>query len=97
MEVDKKLLYQKYVEQRLSMLTPYLTKMAKGDFSEQIDIPGVEDEFTELLVGIKMMSEDFQEMLNDLAKTQEQVRERNQELKDQKHLLDSIANTSPAC
>lgn len=82
MENQKIHAYQEYVQRRLDLLTPILKQYAMGDFTEKIPVPDEEDEFTELMVSINLMGEDFQKILKDLE--------------DQQALLDAIANTSPA-
>jgi PAS domain S-box-containing protein len=59
--------YKQYVEERLGALTPFLQNYALGDFTEELHVPEEEDEFTELLVGINLMVEDFREMLRELV------------------------------
>ena len=54
--------YREYVRKRLSELTPTLQKAAVGDFSLEIEIPGKEDEFSELCVGLNLMMEDLREL-----------------------------------
>jgi PAS domain S-box-containing protein len=75
-------IYKSQVAARLSTLTPLLQNYAMGDFEKTIEIPEEEDEFTELLVGITLMADDFREMLD--------------ELKSRNHLISGITDTSPA-
>jgi PAS domain S-box-containing protein len=65
--------YKAYVVSRLRELSPFLCKYALGDFTSEIEIPEQEDEFTELLVGISLMVEDFREMVAELQKTQQEL------------------------
>ncbi len=51
--------YKEYVKKRLAELTPILQKAAIGDFSEKIEIPEKEDEFSELFTGLSLMLDDF--------------------------------------
>ncbi len=88
--------FKQYVSNRLSTLTPFLQKYALGDFSATITIPDVEDEFTELLVGLTLMVEDFREMLQELQNAHNDLTIKNEELKKQSHLISGIANTTPA-
>ena len=55
--------YKVYVASRLKELSPFLQNYALGDFSSELKIPEQEDEFTELLVGITLMVDDFREMV----------------------------------
>lgn len=52
---------KKYASRRLSEITPVLQKIAMGDFSQGIDIPAKEDEFTEHLVALNLMVDDLRE------------------------------------
>lgn len=69
--------YQARVKQHLDELTPFLKNYALGDFTEEIIIPEEEDEFTALLVGIKLMVKDFREMLDDLQAAQRDLTLKN--------------------
>ena len=51
--------YKTNTARRLSELTPFLQQTAIGDFSNTPEIPYQEDEFTELLVGLRLMIEDL--------------------------------------
>lgn len=62
--------YQQFVRSRLHELTPFLQNYALGDFSDSIRVPEDEDEFTELIVGLKLMVEDFREMMMEREKTE---------------------------
>ncbi|MHB8660430.1 MAG: PAS domain-containing sensor histidine kinase [Minisyncoccota bacterium] len=53
--------YKTNTAKRLSELTPILQRIAVGDFSDAPEVPGQEDEFTELLVGLHLMVEDLRE------------------------------------
>ena len=79
--------YKRIVVARLESLSPFLRGYALGDFEVQIEIPEEEDEFTELFVGIRLMVEDFQEMLHEreeaiekLVQTENSLNEKMQEL-----------------
>ena len=61
--------YKAYVSTRLIYLSPFLQNYALGDFSESIDIPEEEDEFTELLVGLTLMVDDLKEMIQEREDT----------------------------
>jgi len=67
--------YKKRVQERISQLTPILQKVAMGDFSENVDIPKEEDEFTELLVSLNLMIDDLK-ALTSLEEYKKQVAER---------------------
>jgi len=57
--------YKEFVTVRISELMPFLQKYAFGDFSDPIPVPEEEDEFTELLVGINLMTEDLNDMVDE--------------------------------
>jgi len=50
-------------------LSPILQKYALGDFSEAIEIPEEEDEFTELLVALMLTADDMKELINEKEAT----------------------------
>ena len=61
--------YKEYVSARLGKVSPLLVKYAMGDFSQTIEIPEKEDEFTELLVGMNLMVDDIKELLKRESET----------------------------
>ena len=63
--------YKDYVSARLSQLSPFMQSYALGDFSESIEIPEEEDEFTELLVGLTLMVDDIKEIVKRAAEFRE--------------------------
>ena len=71
--------YRTYVKKKLSELAPVLQKAAIGDFSMEIKIPGKEDEFSELFVGLSLMMEDLKELEETRKKTEEERRKIGQE------------------
>lgn len=52
---------KKYAEERLAKITPVLQKVAMGDFSENVEIPEKEDEFTGHLVALNLTIDDLRE------------------------------------
>ena len=52
---------KKYATERLAKLTPVLQKASMGDFSEEVEIPEKEDEFTEHMVALNLMIDDLKE------------------------------------
>lgn len=54
--------FKEETKKTLEKLTPVLQKTAAGDFSSKIEIPEEKNEFTELLVGLKLMIEDLKEV-----------------------------------
>jgi PAS domain S-box-containing protein len=61
--------YKEYVSARLSHLSPFMQSYALGDFSEPLEIPEEEDEFTELFVGLTLMVDDIKEMIQEKEDT----------------------------
>ncbi|MEW6041720.1 MAG: histidine kinase dimerization/phospho-acceptor domain-containing protein, partial [Elusimicrobiota bacterium] len=59
--------YKEYISTRLNQLIPLLQKYSIGDFSESIEIPEKEDEFTELLTGLSLMIDDLIELIKKEA------------------------------
>jgi signal transduction histidine kinase len=64
--------YREYVKRRIGELLPVIAKIAVGDFSEDINPPEREDEFTELILGVKMMKEDIQYYMAELKRLNEE-------------------------
>ncbi|MAG12303.1 hypothetical protein CL630_00625 [bacterium] len=54
--------YKEHVKERLDDIILILQKIALGDFSENIDIPQKEDEFTRLLIALNFMINDLKEI-----------------------------------
>jgi len=80
--VEKKLeRYKVDTAKRLSQLIPIMQKVATGTFDVSVPLPEIEDELTEVMVGLQLM-------IDDLA-TFEVERERS--LVEQKNELESIA------
>jgi signal transduction histidine kinase len=55
--------YRRYVRDKLKTISSIFESIAAGDFSVKIEVPQEEDEFTELLVGLKILIEDVQELI----------------------------------
>jgi len=70
-------LYKKNILEKLNNIIPILQKISMGDFSEKIEIPEAEDEFTELLVAIKLMAEDLEKASKKANSKIEEVQEIN--------------------
>jgi|ETNmetMinimDraft_33_1059910.scaffolds.fasta_scaffold05937_6 signal transduction histidine kinase len=54
--------YKEHVRKRLDGIIIILQKIALGDFSENIDVPEKEDEFTRLLIALNFMINDLEEV-----------------------------------
>ena len=64
--------YKQRVKQRIERLLPAIAKVSIGDFSEEIEVPDEEDEFTELTAGLRMMTEDLEYHLTELKRAEEE-------------------------
>ncbi len=86
--------YKTNTAKRLSELTPFLQQTAIGDFSNTPEIPYQEDEFTELLVGLRLMIEDLHDAkvrTEEYSKQLEkQVEEKTQEIVQSKIHIETI-------
>ncbi len=73
--------YREYVRKRLNSIAPVIQKVSLGEFDEKIDIPeGVEDEFTELLIGLNLMIDDLRFMFSENSTKTEELERRFTEL-----------------
>src|SRR5690349_6531338 len=75
--------YHDYVRQQLARLNTVFANASVGDFSEHLDIPEADDEFTELFTGIAIMLDVIREKIADAEYL-------NDELKKQIHELERI-------
>src|SRR4051812_40445535 len=64
---DKDKDYQAWVKHRLDELRPVLASAVVGDFGTDLKVPDKEDEFTEVFVGVKVMTEVIREQLDELT------------------------------
>ena len=73
--------YREYVRKRLAVIAPVIEKVSLGEFTEKIQIPeGVEDEFTELLVGLNLMIDDLRFMFDENRMKTDELQRRLTEL-----------------
>ncbi|MDE2021777.1 MAG: PAS domain S-box protein [Patescibacteria group bacterium] len=79
--------YKKSTAKRLSELTPFLQRIATGDFSEMPRVPLEEDEFTELFVGLHLMTEDLQEAETQRKREQEEKIEAVRKIEEERRKL----------
>ena len=91
--------YRENAASKIAQLTPLLQKTATGDFSDEIVIPQEEDEFTELLVGLKLMFDDLRELDQEKAqystKLEESVKEKTKELSVAKNHIEAVVENLP--
>ena len=75
---------RRYVKKRLKNLVEFYSKVVVGDFSQDLTIPDVEDEFSEIYVGTHLMleviREKFSELENFSASLEKMVEEKTAEL-----------------
>jgi PAS domain S-box-containing protein len=79
--------YKETVSARLSQLSPFLQNYALGDFSESIEIPEEEDEFTELLVGLSLMADDIKELVQEKESTIAERKQAEEALRESERRL----------
>ncbi|HEV8537968.1 MAG TPA: PAS domain S-box protein [Bacteroidota bacterium] len=65
--------YKQYVSGKLRALAPFFAKASRGDFSENIEIPHEDDEFTELYLGVQAMLGVIRDQLTELRKLNESL------------------------
>lgn len=87
--------YRQYVEQRLRELTLFLQKYAMGDFTASLEIPENEDEFTELMVGISLMVDDFREMMREKEDSIKKLQQAEKSLAEEHALLRTLIDNMP--
>ncbi|MCK5591563.1 MAG: HAMP domain-containing protein, partial [Candidatus Pacebacteria bacterium] len=71
-----------YAYKRLNKITPILQKVAMGDFSQSVEVPKEEDEFTEHMIAIQIMIDDFREMFQELQNNSEDLKIHNKKLEE---------------
>ena len=87
--------YRERVSARLSQLSPFLQSYAIGDFSETIEFPEEEDEFTELLVGLTLMVDDIKEMIQEKEDTITKLRRTEEALSQSEAMWRSVVENAP--
>ena len=87
--------YKAYVAKRLGDLSPFLVKYAMGDFSQKIDLPKEEDEFTELLVALNLMVDDVRSTMDEKEKTIAALQRAEKELQRRWEQFLAIINNFP--
>lgn len=79
------------MEARINEILPVLEAVAMGDFDQKIEIPEKEDEFTELVVALKLMIDDLEDMKrrldHDVKQTEVAMREKLTELQKMNKLM----------
>lgn len=79
MDTDDIATYKQYVKDRLDSLIKTLAYASVGDFSHDVIIPNVDDEFTQLFVGIQVMLEVIREKIELQEKLNKELEHRMEE------------------
>ena len=66
---------QAYARARLNEITPILHKVSLGDFSQTIEVPAKQDEFTEHKIALRLMVENFKELIESIRQKTEELEE----------------------
>lgn len=71
--------YKQYVKDKLAKLSPLFAKASIGDFSDDVEIPLEEDEFSEFYTGIQVIIEVIRQKISELENVNSQMAERAEE------------------
>ncbi|MBU0727876.1 PAS domain S-box protein, partial [Patescibacteria group bacterium] len=71
----------RYAKEKIDAILPILNRISLGDFSKAIEIPSAEDEFTDLLVSVDLMSDNLQELIKQNKKKTEEIKTSQGKLK----------------
>jgi PAS domain S-box-containing protein len=88
--------YKETVAAQLSGLSSLLPNYALGDFSESIEIPEEENEFTELLVGLSLMVDDIREMIREKDDTITELEQAEEALRESEKKFSKLFHSNPA-
>ncbi|MBI3486319.1 PAS domain-containing protein [Candidatus Daviesbacteria bacterium] len=81
--------YKEYAKKILSQLTPIFAKASVGDFSQDVEIPDQDDEFTQVFVGVQIMVEVIREKIAEQTSLNEALLK---SLEEKDALLDSVGD-----
>jgi len=84
--------YKRHVKERLNRLVPVFAKSSVGDFSENVNFPKEEDEFTEFYSGIQIMLDVIREKIADLTKLNFELERNLKELGIERNSLEELKN-----
>lgn len=87
--------YKQHIAERLGALSPFLVKYALGDFSQVIQVPEEEDEFTELTVGLVLMVDDIQEIMRESEVTINALRQVQTSLRESEIRYSTLVENLP--
>lgn len=81
---------REYAQKRLQAITPLLHRMSLGDFSQHFDIPGGDDEFSELLLSLDLMSSNLRELIEENQNKTSQVEHSKYKIETEKAKLEAF-------
>lgn len=73
---------KKYAKSRVDEITPLLHKISLGDFTENLDLPESDDEFTDLIISVDLMIENLRELIQENKSKTTQLLASNQTIKE---------------
>ncbi len=79
---------------RISEMIDAIMRVARGDYSAQIERSGRDDDLDSLAVGINMMSNDIERDITERKKAEEKIREQNIQLKKLDELKTAFLNVT---
>ncbi len=86
--------YRTYVRKRVSEIVNYLAWISIGDFTHDVKVPPLEDEFTDVYVGVQTTLEVIREKLRELERLnsvlEKKVKYRTSALRLQRDLYDNL-------
>lgn len=72
---------KRYAKERVNEILPILQSVSLGDFSKAIELPDSEDEFTDLLVSVDMMSQNLKELIEENRRKAVEIQQSQEKLK----------------
>lgn len=85
--------YKQRIKKHLDQLRPIFAKAAIGDFSQKVEIPEKDDEFSEIYAGIQIMLEVINYQLGELKRANELLAEKVEDRTEQlKYIIENSTN-----
>lgn len=84
--------YKAYVKEKIDAILPIFAKASIGDFSSNVTIPGEEDEFSQLYVGLQLVLEVIREKIEELKKANTELATRTSKTELEKLQDEAILN-----
>lgn len=88
--------YKDHVQAQINKLLPVFAKVSIGDFSQDIEIPEPEDEFTPLYAGVQIMLDVIRKQLDTLDELNQSLAAQLTELESAKKQVDSEKSVDEA-